>query len=130
VRLGDNEKTRDVPLIAYHYMSLEVTFARDKIEKPANVWSLACTLFHKLADRSLFMRHEFLDRNETIAEMVSARGILSQQLWGHGRQEESSSMKKGHVFKYACGHQVTTMTRLCDVALTGNNHQCAQEENI
>jgi len=85
----DNDNTQDELLIAYHFLCPEATFAKDHIGKPAHVWRLACTLFHILGDKPLFKRHDFFDRTATIAETVSVFGILPQQRWGHGRQEES-----------------------------------------
>lgn len=76
-----SEKSQEELNIPSYYMCPEATFAKDHIGKPADVWSLACTLFEILGNRPLFKRQYFFNRDDNISEMVSTLGILPQQWW-------------------------------------------------
>ena len=75
-----NTETRDELQTPVLYIPPEATFAKDSIDKPADVWTLGCSVYEILGERPLF--EGFMpDRDDIIAEMVSALGLLPQQWW-------------------------------------------------
>ena len=75
-----NIETRDELQTPVLYIPPEATFAKDSIGKPADIWTLGCSLYGILGERPLF--EGFMpDRDDIIAEMVSALGLLPQQWW-------------------------------------------------
>jgi serine/threonine-protein kinase SRPK3 len=77
--LSDTE-TREELQTPVLFLPPETTFAKDLIGKPADVWSLDCTLYEILGERPLF--EGFMpDKDDIIAEIVSSLGLLPQQWW-------------------------------------------------
>lgn len=77
--LSDTE-TREELQTPVLFLPPETTFAKDLIGKPADVWTLGCTLYEILGERPLF--EGFMpDKDDIIAEMVSSLGLLPQQWW-------------------------------------------------
>ncbi|KAL8951482.1 MAG: hypothetical protein Q9222_002536 [Ikaeria aurantiellina] len=62
------------------YLPPETTFAKHSIDFPADVWTLACSMFEIFGDGPLFEGF-FPDRDDIIAEMVSCLGPLPQHWW-------------------------------------------------
>lgn len=62
------------------YLPPESTFAKDSIGFPADVWTLACSIYEIMGERVLFEGF-FPDRDDIIAEMVSCLGPLPQHWW-------------------------------------------------
>lgn len=55
-------------------------FFQEKLGPPADVWTLACTLYEILGERPLF--EAFIpNKDDTIAEMISTLGILPSRWW-------------------------------------------------
>ncbi len=68
-------ETREELQTPFLFLPPETTFAKDLIGKPADVWSLGCTLYKILSERPLF--EGFMpDKDDIIAEMVSSLGLL------------------------------------------------------
>ncbi|KAL8916565.1 MAG: hypothetical protein Q9208_008436 [Pyrenodesmia sp. 3 TL-2023] len=62
------------------YLPPETTFAKEALGFPADVWTLACSIFEIMGERTLF--EGFVpDRDDIIAEMVSCLGPLPQHWW-------------------------------------------------
>ena len=77
--LSDTEKQDELqtPVL---YIPPEATFVKDLLGKPADIWTLGCSLYEILGERPLF--EGFMpDRDDIIAEMVSALGLLPKQWW-------------------------------------------------
>ena len=62
------------------FLPPETTFSKMSIGKPADVWTLGCTLYETLGERPLFEGFT-PDKDDVIAEMVSTLGLLPQQWW-------------------------------------------------
>ncbi|KAL8676964.1 MAG: hypothetical protein Q9186_006573 [Xanthomendoza sp. 1 TL-2023] len=62
----------------------EATFAKDSIGPPADVWTLACSMYEILGERPLFEGF-FPTRDDIIAEMVDCLGRLPQTWWENWR---------------------------------------------
>ena len=76
------------------YSPPEVTFAKESIGYPADVWTLGCTVYEILGDGALF--EGFLsDRDFIIAEIVSTMGLLSQQWWDSWRARDEFFLEDG-----------------------------------
>ncbi|KAI4152834.1 MAG: hypothetical protein L6R39_001729 [Caloplaca ligustica] len=77
------------------YLPPETTFARDQFGFPADVWTLACSVYEIMGERMLYEVY-FGDRDDVLAEMVSCLGPLPQhwrdawQAWGKFFQEDGS----------------------------------------
>ena len=77
--LSDTE-TREELQTPVLFLPPETTFSRKLNGKPADVWTLGCTLYEILGERPLF--EGFMpDKDDIIAEMVSCLGLLPQHWW-------------------------------------------------
>ncbi len=62
------------------YLPPETTFAKEALGFPADVWTLACSIYEIMGERPLF--EGFMpDRDDIISEMVSTLGPLPQHWW-------------------------------------------------
>ena len=77
--LSDTQ-TREILHTPVIYLPPEVTFSKKTIGKPADVWTLACTIYEILGERTLF-ESLMADRDAIVAEMVSTLGMLPRQWW-------------------------------------------------
>ena len=59
------------------FLTPEITFLKKAIGKPADVWTLACTIYEILGERPLF-EGSMPDRGDILAEMVSTIDNLPQ----------------------------------------------------
>lgn len=62
------------------YLPPEASFATRLLGFPADVWTLACSIYEIIGERPLFEGF-FPDRDDIIAEMVSCLGPLPQHWW-------------------------------------------------
>lgn len=75
-----NTETREELQTPVLYLPPEATLSKKLIGKPADVWTLGCTLYEILGERPLF--EGFMpDKDDIIAEMVSTLGVLPRQWW-------------------------------------------------
>lgn len=61
------------------YAAPEVLF-QDPVGPPADIWALACLLYHVLGDHELFESYDGL-RDEILTQMVRTLGILPERWW-------------------------------------------------
>ena len=74
---NDMEK-RDTLQTPVLYLPPEATFEKSTIGQPADIWTLACTVYEIMGERPLF--EGFMpDKDDIIAEILSALGPLPQQ---------------------------------------------------
>lgn len=79
--LVDDPEAKDQLNTPVIFLPPEATLAKDAIGPPADVWSLACSLYDIMGERPLF--EGFMpDADAIIAEMVSALGKLPEPWWG------------------------------------------------
>lgn len=70
-------------------------FFHEKLGPPADVWTLACTLYEILGERPLF--EAFIpNEDDTIAEMVSTLGMLPSRWWNQWRKRQDYFLEDGH----------------------------------
>ena len=70
------------------FLPPEAIFEKSQLGFPADVWTLACSIYEIMGERPLF--EGFMpDRDDVLAEMVSALGPLPKPWWDawHGRVE-------------------------------------------
>ncbi|KAL8773763.1 MAG: hypothetical protein Q9209_001531 [Squamulea sp. 1 TL-2023] len=71
------EKDLHTPVL---YLPPEATFANDCLGFPADVWTLACSIYEIMGEQPLYEGF-FPDRDDIIAEMVSCLGPLPSDWW-------------------------------------------------
>ena len=62
------------------FLPPETTFAKDLLGFPADIWTLACSIYEIMGERPLF-EGLFPDRDDIISEMVSTLGLLPRHWW-------------------------------------------------
>ena len=72
----------------------ELYFSKDQLGLPADVWTLACTLYEILGERPLF-GGLMPDSDDLIAEMISTLGPLPQHWWDSWRKRSEFFLEDG-----------------------------------
>lgn len=75
----------------------EILFEDGMVRLPVDIWALACTLYEILSDTRL-LQSFFADRDEIVAEMVSALGKLPDRWW-HKWENRSRYFEEDGAFK-------------------------------
>ncbi|KAL9595331.1 MAG: hypothetical protein Q9219_006508 [cf. Caloplaca sp. 3 TL-2023] len=79
--LDDIQSQEDMELqTAVLYVPPEAIFAKSLIGLPADIWSLACSIYEIMGERTLF-EGLIIGRENMVAEMVSCLGPLPQDWW-------------------------------------------------
>ena len=76
------------------FLPPEATFAKDQLGFPADIWTLACSLYEILGERPLF-ECVLPDVDYIIAEMVSCLGLLPRPWWDAWRARDEFFAEDG-----------------------------------
>ncbi|KAI4139104.1 MAG: hypothetical protein LQ341_004356 [Variospora aurantia] len=76
------------------YRPPEAIFAKELLSFPADIWTLACSVFEIMGERGLFEAF-FPDEADMVAEMVSCLGPLPSSWWDAWEERSEFFVEKG-----------------------------------
>ncbi|KAL9012485.1 MAG: hypothetical protein Q9173_002754 [Seirophora scorigena] len=76
------------------YRPPEDVFAKELLGFPADIWTLACTVFEIMGERSLFEGF-YPDKADLVAEMISCLGPLPSSWWDAWEEKSEFFVEKG-----------------------------------
>ncbi|KAL8802818.1 MAG: hypothetical protein Q9182_003578 [Xanthomendoza sp. 2 TL-2023] len=110
------------------FLPPETTFAKDSIGPPADVWTLACSIYEILGGRPLF-EHWFPSRDDIIADSIDCLGPLPQKWWDNWSSRGNYFHADGSFISEAVASQPLPLAeRIQWMGRTKNNHDFLAEE--
>ncbi|KAL8720610.1 MAG: hypothetical protein Q9225_002545 [Loekoesia sp. 1 TL-2023] len=76
----NNDQRKDDLQTPIVFLPPEAIFAKDQLGFPADIWTLACSIYEIMSERPLFEGF-MLDRDDIVAEMISCLGPLPRPWW-------------------------------------------------